>query len=290
MGRIAERFGISVALLTPFGEGGVIDAATLGDHARRVVDGGADGVTLFGTTGEGPSIGRRERKAGIEAVLAHGVPAEKIVLGVCATAVDDALDQVAEGRAVGISQFLLFPPFYFKGCSDDGLHDWHMELIARTDVETRFILYHIPQLSGAALSLDLVGRLAAAAPARIRAIKDSSCSWDNARALLRQNALPVLVGDERLLHKAAALGAAGSICGMANLYPARFVRLLESAREDTALSDELSRITSLPIIPALKAMLAEQRNDPTWERLRPPLTPLSREDRAVLRAPMTVEV
>ncbi len=288
MGRIADRFGISVALLTPFVEGGAIDVETLGDHARRVVDGGADGVTLFGTTGEGPSIARRERKAAIEAVLARGVPAEKIVLGVCATAIEDALDQVAEGRAFGISQFLLFPPFYFKGCADDGLHDWHMELIARTDVETRFILYNIPQLTGVALSLDLIGRLVAAAPARIRAIKDSSCSWENAEALLRQNAVPVLIGDERLLHRAVALGAAGSICGMANLDPARFARLLESTREDTALLDELSQITSLPIIPALKAMLAEQRNDPTWERLRPPLTPLGRDDRAALLSSMKV--
>ncbi len=288
MGRIAERFGISVALLTPFAEGGEIDVVTLGDHARRVVDGGADGVTLFGTTGEGPSIARRERKAGIEAVLASGVPSEKIVLGVCATATEDALDQVAEGRALGISQFLLLPPFYFKGCSDDGLFQWHMELIARTHVETRFILYHIPQLSGVALSLDLVGRLAAAAPARIRAIKDSSCSWENAEALLRQNAVPVLVGDERLLHKAAALGAAGSICGVPNLYPGRFARILETAREDTALIDEVSRIDSLPIIPALKAMLAEQRNDPVWERVRPPLTPLGSEDRAELLSSMKV--
>ena len=210
------------------------------------------------------------------------------MLGICATAVDDALDQVAEGRAFGISQFLLFPPFYFKGCSDDGLYDWHMELIARTDVDARFILYHIPELSGVALSLDLVGRLAAAAPARIRAIKDSSCNWENAKALLRQNAVPVLVGDERLLHKAVALGAAGSICGMANLDPARFVRIVESAREDTALLDELSRIVSLPIIPALKTMLAEQRNEPVWERLRPPLRPLGPKDRAVLLSSMKV--
>ena len=111
---------------------------------------------------------------------------------------------------------------------------------------------------------------------------------ERAEALLRQNAVPVLVGDERLLHKAAALGAAGSICGVPNLYPGRFARILDTAREDAALIDEVTRIVSLPIIPALKTMLAEQRNDPVWERVRPPLTPLASEDRAELLSSMKV--
>lgn len=269
-----DRFGISAALLTPFDGDGSIDLPRLAAHALRTMADGTDGVTLFGTTGEGASIAADERVAGIDALLAAGCPAARIVLGVCATSVGDAARQVAEGRARGIDDFLLLPPFYFKGVGDAGLFDWHMHLLAATDPGARFILYHIPQVSGVPLSVPLVGRLAAAAPGRLRAIKDSSGDWANAKALLELGALTVLVGDERLLHAAVALGAGGAITGMANLYPARMQRIVATAAEDSALSEEVSRIVSVPVIPALKAILASRTGDAGWDRLRPPLAPL----------------
>ena len=275
-----ERFGVSTALLTPFTSDGSIDRATLGAHARDVLSRGANSVTLFGTTGEGASIARSERADGIAALLSAGCQPDQIVLGICATAVADTVDQVEEGMHHGIRDFLLLPPFYFKGNGDQGLYDWHMQVLDRTDPQARFILYHIPQVTGVGLTVDLVGRLAAAAPGRLIAIKDSSGDWDNAKALLDQGALQVLVGDERVLHKAMALGAGGAITGMANLYPERMKRLVETATEDPALSAEVTRIVSVPVIPALKAIMASRKDRPDWENLRAPLMALDDEGRA----------
>lgn len=278
------KFGVSVALLTPFTADGEIDKGLLGSHARSLLQEGADSVTLFGTTGEGASIAADERAAGIEALRAAGCPASRIVLGICATSVGDAVRQVEEGRSHRISRFLLLPPFYFKGNSDQGLFDWHMALFAGTDPDARFILYHIPQVSGVGLSIDLVGRLAGAAPERVHAIKDSSGSWENARALLDLGTLPVLVGDERVLHRAVGLGAEGAITGMANLHPARMKRIVETATEDPALTEQVTRIVSVPVIPALKAALGAQSGEAGWERLRPPLSPLDATQRAAVLA------
>ena len=269
-----DRFGISAALLTPFDEDGVLDETLFVRHMASVLSEGADGVTLFGTTGEGASIGFGERLAGLDHAIGAGIPSERIVMGVCATSVADAADQVARAGERGIRDFLLLPPFYFKGCSDSGLFHWHAALFTRTDPHMRFIVYHIPQVTGVPLSVALVGRLAAAFPERILAIKDSSGDWENAQSLLSLKALPVLIGDERVLHRAAALGGAGAITGMANLYPARMKRLFETATEDTSLSEEVTRIVSGPVIPALKAVLAERTGEPGWEHLRPPLEPL----------------
>ncbi len=281
---ILAKFGISVALLTPFTESGEIDAPLLVGHVKKLLSEGADGVTLYGTTGEGASIGQVERAVGISALRNAGISGDKITLGVCATSLGDAVVQVEQGLEHGVTQFLLLPPFYFKGCSDDGLFDWHAALFRRTDPKAHFILYHIPQVTGVPLSPRLVERLFAAFPERIRAIKDSSGDWDNALALLHLGSLTVLVGDERLLHRAAALGAGGAITGMANLYPARMKRLFETATEDKALSDEVSQIVAGPVIPALKAILATRNAEPAWERLRPPLTALDAEARAAILA------
>ncbi len=277
-----QKFGISTALLTPFTQNGDVDVSRLSAHALSVLKKGADCVTLFGTTGEGASIGTEERAAAIEALLTAGCPAEKIILGIAANATSDAIQQVDEGQRFGVNDFLLLPPFYFKGPDEVGLFDWHMEVFQGTNAAARYILYHIPQVSGVGLPVSLVARLVVANQGRIRAVKDSSGDWDNACELLGLDTVTVLIGDERILHRAVELGAGGAISGMANLYADRMKRIVEAAQEDTALSEEVTRIVSVPVIPALKSVLAQQSGDPAWERLRPPLTPLDAASRALV--------
>ena len=273
-----EEFGISAALLTPFAKNGDIDWPLLCRHANELLENGVNSITLFGTTGEGASISLSERRQGVEELINAACPATKIILGICATSTGDAARQIDDAFELGVRDFLLLPPFYFKQCTDTGLYDWHCELFSLTDRQARFILYHIPQVSGVALSVDLVNRLADHAGDRLYAIKDSSGSWENTKALLTTS-VPVLVGDERQLHRGIANGAVGAISGMANLYPDRMNRIVQTANADLALSEEVTRIVSMPVIPALKATLAARISEPTWERMRPPLTPLDVNDR-----------
>jgi len=279
-----SAFGVSVALLTPFDGENAIDSGRLAAHAVDVLERGADSVTLFGTTGESASIGRLERGTGLEALRAAGLPPEKIIVGLCAPAVADAVEQVGQGLALGVRDFLVAPPFYFPSPDDDGLFDWHAGLLRQTPEETRFILYHIPQVTGVPLSPALVSRLAAAFPGRIRAIKDSSGDWQNAEALLGAKAVPVLIGDERLLHRAVRRGGVGAITGMANVYPERMARIVAHGEEDTALTETVDALISVPVIPGLKALLANARQDTAWERVRPPLTALDLAHRDLVLA------
>lgn len=273
------RFGISVALLTPFTPEGAINTALLTDHALSVLEKGAHGVTLFGTTGEGASIAMSERRTGIAALIAGGIAADQMVVGVCATSVGDAVAQVDQALEFGIDRFLLLPPFYFPAPAEAGLRVWHEDLFTRADARAKFILYHIPQITAVPLSFDLVTGLRADFPDRVVAIKDSSGVWENSERLLKHGGIPVLVGDERLLHRALAIGAAGSICGMANLHPARLRALFDSAVEDVALSRQVDMVVSGPVIPALKALMVQQTGNPAWAHLRAPLAPLSAEAR-----------
>lgn len=245
---------------------------------------GANGVTLFGTTGEGASIAFRERSGAISAMIDSSVPNEKITLGLCGSAIGDVVSQVQQGVGFGITNFLLLPPFYFKDLDDAGLFDWHVKLFEAADPKARFILYHIPQVTQVPLSIYLVKRLGATFPDRILAIKDSAGLWNNTSALLESGNIPVLVGDERLLHKAAARGAAGSICGMANLYPRRMRTLLDTQVEDAALSADVDLIVSVPIIPALKQAMVAKTGNTSWGNIRAPLQALTGEAHAAIAA------
>ncbi len=277
-----DRFGLSVALLTPFHHDRGVDFSRLSKHANQVLSEGASSVTLFGTTGEGASLDRSERLQGLHALLDSGIPATKIVLGIFENSVGDAVSQVEQALQLGVNTFLLSPPFFFSDCSVAGIAGWYEDVFARTDAGARFILYHIPQITGVNLSLAIVRRLYEAAGQRIVAVKDSSGDWKFAQELLTQQDVQVLIGDERLLHKAIKLGGGGAISGMANLYTARMKVIIETATEDEALSAEVSRVVSLPIIPAIKATLALQRNDPTWQLVRAPLIQLDANEREVV--------
>lgn len=269
-------------MLTPFHADGSLNLPLFCAHANWVLENGANGVTPFGTTGEGASIAFDERSAALSALIDSGIPVEKITLGLSASAIGDVVAQVHQGVGFGVTRFLLLPPFYFKDLDDAGLFDWHAKLFAAADPVAKFIIYHIPQVTKVPLSLSLVKRLREAFPDRVVAIKDSAGQWDNTRALLEQGDLPVLVGDERLLHRAAAMGGAGSICGLANLYPERMQRLFDTRTEDTALSSDVSLIVSVPVIPALKQAMLANTGEASWGNLRPPLLALSGDARAAI--------
>jgi len=283
------HFGISTALLTPFHADGRINVQLLCAHSNHMLESGTQGVTVFGTTGEGASVGLIERQDAILGMIESGIAANVITLGLCGSAIADVVAQIRQGSEFGITKFLLLPPFYFKNVEDAGLFDWHAQLFAAADQTAQFILYHIPQITQVPLSFDLIMRLCAKFPKRVLAVKDSSGQWDNTRPLIESGKVPILVGDERLLHKAAALGAAGSICGMANLYPARMRTLFETHVEDVALSAEVDLIVSMPVVPALKQAMVAATGNPDWAHLRAPLQQLNSDAGAAIAAKFTAK-
>ena len=115
----------------------------------------------------------------------------------------------------GCAGCLVLPPFFLNDVSDDGLYAWYARLIeAVADPRLRVLLYHIPQVSGTPLSVDLVARLAAAFPGIIAGVKDSAGDWAHTSALLaRVPQLAILVGHEPHLPRLLRAGGAGTICG-----------------------------------------------------------------------------
>jgi 4-hydroxy-tetrahydrodipicolinate synthase len=68
-----DRFGLSVALATPFAEDRSIDLPRLVAHARQSLADGCTSVTVFGTTGEGASLGQNDRQRALGALAGAGI-------------------------------------------------------------------------------------------------------------------------------------------------------------------------------------------------------------------------
>ena len=270
-----ERFGLAVALATPFAADGSIDMARLTRHAQWCLANGCRRVTLFGTTGEGASIDDSEREAVWQALAESKVSGSQLVGGVAASTLASALRQTEQAYAHGAHAVLLPPPFYFKGVDDEGLFRWFATLIERLGGKARdLLLYNIPSVTSVALSLPLVARLAEAFPGVITGVKDSSGDWPYTEALLAAHAkdLQILVGDERHLARAVRSGGAGAISGMANVFPDRLPALADQGKEDPKLLGLVDEICRLPVTAAVKTLVTLRTGDQGWAHVRPPLS------------------
>ena len=83
--------GLWAAATTPTDAAGTIDHGALARHADRLLRGGCDGLVLFGSSGEGPSLSMAERLAAAEAVLACGHRADGLALGTGCPAIPDTV-------------------------------------------------------------------------------------------------------------------------------------------------------------------------------------------------------
>jgi 4-hydroxy-tetrahydrodipicolinate synthase len=287
MSKTDGRFGLSVALATPMTEAGVIDYPRLVAHAKRCVDGGCNSVTLFGTTGEGASIGIAGRLFAFGALKGAGFDFRKQVLsGVAASSVHEALEQTRIAYDADCRGILLAPSFYFKDQADEGVYAWFAKLFDALGSSARdMILYHIPSVTGVSVSPGVIARLRKSHPGVVIGVKDSSGDKANTERLLAEHGdLAILVGDERQLANAVRKGSQGTICGVANICPELLVPVVAEGRDDPALNAVVDALVSYPVIPAVKALVGHVTGDNAWRNVRPPLLPIGEADAAALGA------
>ncbi|MFB2564488.1 dihydrodipicolinate synthase family protein [Rhizobium sp. IMFF44] len=282
---MSENFGLSAALATPFDADGEIAISGVIEQAKHCLAHGCKSVTLFGTTGEGASIGMQERKQVLAAMIAAGIKPRQIVMGVLVDAAEDAAAQAGQALAQGVRNILLAPPSYFKNVSDDGLFKWFSAVFTMLGTHARdVIVYNIPSVTMVPLSISLVGRLRDAFP-EVVGVKDSSGDWPYTEELLKTHGdLIILIGDERHLARGVRLGGQGAISGMANLLPREVQAMAEKGIDDANVERFVGQLLNYPVIPSIKAILARLTDNDSWLAVRPPLVALNSQDSDTLFA------
>lgn len=278
--------GLLVPAITPFTESRQPDTGAFVSICKWLLDSGAHGLAVFGTTSEANSLTLAERMKLLEALVEAGVPGEKLMPGVGMCALDDTIALTRHAVGLGCGGVLSLPPFYYKPVSVDGLYAWYAGVIEAVGSDNLGLwLYHIPQMSGVAIPHELIERLIRDFPDTVIGIKDSSGDWPNTEAILRNfPGFRVFPSSEGVLVKSHALGGVGCITASGNVNPAAIRRLIDAlgtpeAEELQAQVAEIRGIFSeYPLIPAAKAVLASQLGDPRLATLRPPLTPLTTDD------------
>ncbi len=285
--------GLWPALATAFTADGAVDTGRTLAQARRMLDAGSDGITLFGTTGEGPALTVAERQALLEAALADGVRPEQLIVCTTACAMGDTVALGRHAIARGCTRQLYMPAFYFNHPRNAGVVAAVHQMVRGIGSDAlRVLLYQFPTLSNVGFSHAAIAALADAHPGVVVGIKDST--GDRAHALGMVQAFPrlgVLVGAELDVAPVMLQGGAGSVNGLANLAPHLMRRVVTRpggvSPTDRALMqgllDLLGVRPNMPFVSAYKTALAEQTGDDGWLHVRAPLSPLEPEEARAVR-------
>lgn len=287
--------GLWPALLHPLTSQGNLDFAQATTHAKALLATGCDGVTLFGTTGEGPAFSVSERMALLDAMLEANVRPDQLVVTISTMALADAIALGRHALERGVRRQMLMPPFYFKQPRDAGIVQSVSEVVRGIGSEDlRLVLYHFPAISTAGFSHVAISELLRMHPMQIVGVKDSSADLQHTLGLVAAfPTLSVFVGAEPHIAPVMCAGGAGTICGLANLAP-NLMRRIVSAPAALSAADELlmarllavhSVLPDLHFVPVYKTMLAEQSDDDQWLKVRAPLSTLEpHEEQAVRQA------
>jgi 4-hydroxy-tetrahydrodipicolinate synthase len=274
--------GVLVPVLTPFTPSGDPDSGRFVAFCRWLLDQGAGGLSVFGTTSEANSMSGAERMALLDRLIEAGIPAQKLMPGTGACSMTEAASLVRHAVGHGCGGVLMLPPFYYKGVPDEGIFAFVSGAIDKVASSAlRVYLYHIPPVAQVGFPLDLVGRLIAAYPETVVGLKDSSGDWSNTAALLeRFPGFAIFPGSEVFLLDALRKGGAGCITASGNVNVPGIRKLYDNWRgpQADALQSEITTLRkalqAYPMVPALKRIVAHFHNDPDWAAVRPPLVPL----------------
>lgn len=274
---------LAVAIATPITPDWHPDIPRLVERTKWLMAQGCDGVTLFGTTGEGPEFSTEDRIAALEGLVSGGIDPAGIIVSVSALSIPDIVRLATHALDQKVHGVLLMPPCMFRGgITEDGTFRFYttvIDRIARTDL--RLYLYHFPDICGVPITPQVVRRLDERYSGIIAGVKDSGGDVDFTENLIRRfSHLSIFTGSEIHLPQVLSSGARGTVCGLANIMP-RLMRAmmdLPTGFDRRALLPYLMSgdaiLSRRPFVPSAKAVVAYSLDDPAWHRVLPPMSEL----------------
>jgi 4-hydroxy-tetrahydrodipicolinate synthase len=209
------KFGkLLTAMVTPFDENLEVDYQRAQELAVRLIESGSDGVVVAGTTGESPTLTKKEKiglfKAVVEAIGGKAV----VIAGTGSCNTTESVELTKEAEQVGVDGVMLVAPYYNRP-SQEGLYR-HFKAIASV-TSLPVIIYNIPGRTGVNVAPETLLRLTELE--NIIAIKEASGNLTQVSQIFE--ILPkqrlIYCGDDLLTLPVLSVGGAGVISVTAHI-------------------------------------------------------------------------
>jgi 4-hydroxy-tetrahydrodipicolinate synthase len=248
--------GVFTALVTPFRNGAVDEAAFVA-LAERQVAAGVHGLVPVGTTGETATLSHNEHRRVISLSVEIAAGRVPVIAGAGSNSTAEAIELVGHAMAAGADAALVVTPYYNRP-SQEGLFQHYSAIASAVDLP--LIVYNVPSRTSVDIANDTLERLSALP--NIIGVKDAT--GDMGRASLQRRAIGpdwiMLSGDDPSALGYMAHGGHGCISVTANVAPGPCARFFDAClagdwKDALALHDRLIRLH--------KALFADASPAPT---------------------------
>jgi 4-hydroxy-tetrahydrodipicolinate synthase len=218
---------VLVALVTPFAADGEVDWADVEKHIDDVINDGADGIVVTGTTGETSTLTDPEKLKLVEVAKKVANGRAKIITGGGSNETAHAIELYKHSEKAGADAVMIVTPYYNKPTQAGVLT--HFRMIAdATDLPV--ILYDIPGRTGIPIKYETI--LRASQHPNIRAIKDAKGDFAEVSRVLNQTDLLYFSGDDTNILPHLSIGAVGLIGVTANIAAAPYRRMVDAVNNN----------------------------------------------------------
>ena len=238
--------GLVAAAFTPMRPDGSLHLAMASPIVEHLIHGGVSALYVCGSTGEGPLLTSKERKATAAAYVEASATRLPVIVQVGHSSVVEAQQLAAHAQQAGADAISSVAPYYFKPNSVKVLIDCLAE-IASGAPALPFYYYHVPTLSG--VDLDMV-ELVQRAPDKIptfAGIKYSSPTIDELQALVAvdDGRFDILFGRDEMILSGLMAGVQGVVGSTYNFAGPLYRRLLTAFQRGDL--DEAQRCQGLAV-------------------------------------------
>jgi 4-hydroxy-tetrahydrodipicolinate synthase len=209
------KFGkLLTAMVTPFDENLEVDYQKAQELAVRLVESGSDGVVVAGTTGESPTLTKKEKMGLFKAVVEAIGGRATVIAGTGSYNTAESSELTKEAEQVGVDGVMLVAPYYNRP-TQEGLYR-HFKTIAQV-TSLPIIIYNIPGRTGINVAPETLLRLAELE--NVVAVKEASgnlAQISRIFEILPKQSL-IYSGDDFLTLPVLSVGGAGVISVAAHI-------------------------------------------------------------------------
>jgi 4-hydroxy-tetrahydrodipicolinate synthase len=280
--------GCGTALITPFSADGSLDEAAMRRLVKRQIEAGINFLVPCGTTGESPTLNRREHLRVVEITLEEARGKVPVLGGAGGYNTAEVIELAGELRHLGVDGILSVTPYYNKP-TQEGLYQ-HYKAIANA-VPLPIVVYSVQGRTGVNVEPATLKRLAEID--NIVGVKEASGNIGQMASVLHQvpESFNVLSGDDAITIPLIALGGRGIISVVSNEIPGEMTKLAQLAMSGDFAGARALQRAWLPLmdvnfvesnpIPVKAAMAMMGLCEPVW---RLPMVAPSAQNHARIEA------
>jgi 4-hydroxy-tetrahydrodipicolinate synthase len=223
--RGSEFAGLSVAIVTPFKDGGKVDIDVLKQQIEFQIAAGTNCVVPCGTTGESPTLTHPEHERVISETIQTVAGRVKVMAGTGSNSTNEAISLSEWAAKEGADATLQVAPYYNKP-SQEGFFQHYKAVSEAVDVP--HCIYNIPGRTGKNIEPETIARIAECQ--NMVMVKEATGSLDQASQVLALTDLTLLSGDDSLTLPLLSIGGEGVVSVVGNLVPGDMIAMVNAFR------------------------------------------------------------